>query len=398
MRSLHLLLPLLLLAGCAANEQATLTSARSGGDYDGSSLPPLAPGDDDESDPTAGDDDDDATPEDPAPALDVVSIEPPPASEDHHYRMPVVVGFNGYAAGAQLRMADEDGTTVPTLDRWSADYTVLTAWPHDLSAAGGHLRPLHTYSVRVDIGNSSLSWSFTTSAVGLPVVDPGSLQGRTYAVSFADARSPDQPALAALLSSVVGPTWLWQVDLGSGDLDFNYGLGMEDDADGLGQDLCTPTALVGGGDAAVGLDSNPYFASAPGDFVLWLDGQALEFEEGWVDGDFLPDGSGLVEVGYRGWLRVESLAPLLGDDACALLSSRADLVCGACPSGEGDCAFVDVGGVTGAETSFELAPVADADADCADGDGVQIVSCSAAGPSAGGWLLLPLIGLALRRR
>ncbi len=401
MRSLLPILGLaLLLSGCEDGSLAALSQNRStGADYDDSAMPPLAPGDDDEEDPTSSDDDDTAEP-DPSYALDILDIEPPPESDDHHYRDPIVVTFNGYAAGVQLRVVNEDGTSLATYDRWNADFTELTVQPYELSDGSGFLRPLHTYTVGVDIGNSSLSWSFSTSVVGTPVEDPDSLQGRTYAVSFADARSPEHPGLAELLAAVQGPTWLWQIDLSAGNIDFNYGLGEEDDldADGFNQDLCTPTGLVGGSDAAVDLDSNPYFSSQPGEFVLWLDGQALRFEEGWIDGDFLADGSALVEVGYRGWLRADSLSPLLGDDTCALLASQADLSCGPCPSGEGECAWVDVRGVSGVETGAELAAVAD-DADCSDGDALRVVSCSAVGGRAGGWLLLPLLlGLRLRRR
>ena len=402
MRNFGLFIVLALLAtGCPEAETAALLQNRSTADYDGSPSPPLAPGDDDDDAATSGDDDDtEALPddEDPNYALDVVSISPAPNSADHHYRQPIVVTFNGYAAGVQLRVINEEGDTLGTLDSWNDDFTELTALPFELDQGSSFLHPLHSYVVGVDIGNTSLSWSFSTSAIGQEISDPDSLQGRTYAVSFVEARSPDSPALADLIGAVQGPTWLWQVDLSGGNVDFNSGIGMEDDADsdGFNQDMCASTGLVGGADAGVDLVNNPYFASPPGDFSLWLDDQQIHFEQGWIDGDFLDDGTALVEVAYRGWLRADSLAALVGDDACDLLDSQAGLVCEACPSGEGECAWVHVAGVTGVETSLELAEVA-ADADCSDGDSVPVLSCSSVDRSTGFWLLLPLLAVFRRR-
>lgn len=405
MRNLTSLLALLLLAaGCAEGDSALLMQNRSAAEYDDSTMPPLAPGGEDDDDDAAstGDDDDDATEsgpdEDPNYALDITSILPAPDSIDHHYRQPIVVSFTGYAAGVQLYIVNEEGDRLDTVDTWNEDFTELSSLPAEAELGSPFLRPLHSYEVGVDIGNTSLSWTFTTSAIGQQVLDPDSLHGRTYAVSFAEAHSPDSAPLAQLIASVQGPTWLWQVDLSGGNVDFNSGVGTEDDADadGFNQDMCTRTGLVGGADAGVELVTNPYFASPPGDFSLWLDDQQLQFEQGWIDGDFLGDGSALLEVAYRGWLRADSLVALIGDDACALLDSQAGLQCEACPSGDGDCAWVHVAGVSGVETDLELAEVA-ADADCSDGDGLPVLSCSTVDRSGAFWLLLPLLALVRRR-
>lgn len=399
-----LALALLLAAGCDEAVQYDVASNRSApGVYDDSELPPLAPDDDDDA-ATSDDDDTEADPTDPDYALDVTSIHPAPESVDHHYRQPIVIGFNGYAAGVNLRVVNELGESLGTDETWNDDFTAVTLYPYELytEAQSAFLRPSHTYVVSVAIGDAGLSWSFTTSEIGTAVADAEALQGRTYAMSFADARSSATPTLVSLLSAVSGPTWLWQVDLSEGNVDFNSGVGSEDDdADGFHQDLCVPTGLVGGVGADVTLQSNPYFASEPGDFTLWLDGEQLGFEEGWIDGDFIDDGSALAEMSFRGWLREDSLTPLLGENACALMESQADLSCEVCPSGDGQCAWVLVQGVSGTETALELEDVdadADGDPNCSDDAATDsLLSCSAAGGRSAGWLLLPLLFAARRR-
>jgi hypothetical protein len=390
-----------ILNGCDEAGMPSALQARGGGaEYDDGELPPLAPGDDDDDAATSADDDDATNDDDSDPnyALDIVSIHPEPNTDTHHYRQPIVVGFNGYAAGVGVQVSNEDGDTLATIDTWNDDFTELTIQPYELYDGSAFMQADHRYEVGVDIASTSLSWAFSTSTVGSQVIDTDGLQGNTYAVDFSAARSTTTVLLADLIRQVQGPTWLWQIDLSEGNIDFNSGVGTEDetDSDGFNQDLCAATGLVGGADADVDLVYNPYFASAPGDFKLWLDGVQIYFEEGWIDGDFLDDGTQLVEVGFRGWLREDSMEPLVGTNACSLLASHADLACEPCPSGAGQCAWVDIAGVSGVQTGLELAPV-DADGDCADDEPMTVLTCSAAGRSTGLWLLLPLAVLIRRR-
>lgn len=386
---------LLLLAGCAEDSlsRATALGGGDGPEYEA----PTAQNDDD--DAGTGNDDDDNDAEDPAPPLEIATVDPEPESTDHHYRQPIRVWFSGYAGGVQVRVTNEAGDSIPVITSWDEGLQLLEIQPFEGNGPSGTLNPLSTYTVDVDVGDITLGWSFTTSVIGTPVDDTDSLAGRTYAMQFADVRVPDSAGLEALLASLGdGPVWLWQVELGDGrEVDFYNGVGEDGDADGVvEQDPCTTTWALGGADARVELLSNPYFASSPGDFGLSIDGTWLSFEEGWVEGDFAPGGDSLVEVALRGWLRAESLVPLVGDDACAVLEDSAKLTCVTCPSGEGDCAWVEVEGFSGVETSADFSEVDDEAADDCGDEPLQVANCSVGGRPAG--LALLLLPLLVRRR
>ncbi len=396
MRSLLPLL-MLLLAGCA-DQALTRATSLGRGELGPEYEPPIAADDDDDAATGNDDDDDDDDAEDPAP-LDIATVDPEPESTDHHYRQPIRIWFSGYAAGVQVRLTNEAGDSIPVITSWDEGLSLLEVQPFEGTGPSGTLNPLSTYTVDVDVGDTTLGWSFTTSIIGTPVDDKDSLAGRTYAMQFDAVRAPKTPGLEGLLNALGGgPVWLWQVALGEDDeVDFQNGLGEDADADGVAeQDPCSATWSLGGADATVELVTNPYFASEPGDFGLSIDGTWLSFEEGWVEGDFAPAGDSLVEVAFRGWLRSDSLEPLVGADACELLEESADLTCIACPSGDGQCAWVEVEGLSGSETSADFSEVDDDAADDCGDKPLTIANCSVGGDSARlGLLLLPLL---LRRR
>ncbi len=405
LRSSSLLLALLggailVLSGCA--EQA-LMSRSGGAEADGTLSyepeDPFADDDDDDWDPPS-DDDDGAGNDDDDQAIgwvEVLSYDPPAGATDHHYRAPIVVTFSDVALSASVTLYDDDtGHAVVMVEEWSEDGTVLVATPAEF------LSPLTAYSVGIDLGDASLEYRFSTSEIGSPVGvsdDPeeiaAELDGRLYEIEFGQATSHSSQTVGSLLAQLdAGPAWLWQVDFDDSlDLALNTGLGDVDaDGDAVSQNLCSATEVLGTSDAPAQL-YDPYFASTPGLFTLLAGDAAIVFEDGWVDGDFSPDGTRLVEIGFRGWLRVDSIDGLLDMDACKWLADEVDSSCDVCPSGEGECAWVEVSGLSGLETAIDFGWVdADDVEDCPEAP--DPLDCSmASGAGSAGLLGLLLTGL-----
>ena len=400
---------LLVLGGCA--EQAlALRSAdnESGGRYYDPEDPfsddddELDPPDEDDDDDGAGDDDDDQA----TSWVEVVSYEPPAGATDHHYRAPVQVTFSDRALSATLSLFDLDsGYQLPLENHWSDDGTVLTSTP------AAFLEPLTGYAVAIDLGDASLEYTFTTSTIGTPIGDDSDpeavaeeLDGRLYEIEFGQASSPTSAALGGLMQQLDGgPAWLWQVDFDDSldGLALNTGLAdVDSDGDAVEQDLCTATQVLGTTTSSAEL-FDPYFATMPGLFTLQLGDATVEFEDGWVDGDFSPDGAALVAIGFRGWLRADSITGLLDSDACTWLADQADTACEPCPSGGGQCAWIDVAGLQGIERGIDFGYVDAEDvSDCPDP--LEPLNCAVGSPRGSssllGLLLAGLLAGSLRRR
>lgn len=400
-RPLLLLVPLLAaLGGCAENS----LSMRGGADEESGAVyapeDPFVHEDDDDSLPPDGDDDDQA-----GGWVEVVSYDPPAGADDHHYRAPIRVHFSDAALSASVSLFDgATGYLLPVEQEWSSDARTLTVWPV------GWLEPLAEYAVAIDLGDASLEYRFSTSSIGTPVGpedDPDGaaslLDGRLYEIEFAQARADDGSNLGGLLPQLdEGPAWLWQVSFGESTqvLDLNTGL-ADVDADGNAeeQDLCTATQLLGTSDSPV-LLADPYFSSAPGLVTLDVDGAALVFEDGWVDGDFAPDGASLVEIGFRGWLREDGVEAITSTDGCKWIEGQIGTTCQPCPSGDGLCAWIEVAGLRGVQTSIDFASVDPGDVgECPDP--LEVLGCQVAAPGRAVPLLSLLVAggaMLLRRR
>jgi hypothetical protein len=388
---------LFVLSGCAEQALATRGGAEDGGLYYDPEDPfaddddDWNPPDEDDDDGADDDDDDDQT----ISWVEVISYEPAAGATDHHYRAPIQVTFSDRALSASVNLYDAGtGFQLPLGESWSDDGTVLTATP------AAFLDPLTSYSVLIDLGDASLEYDFSTSAVGTPVgdeLDPeaiaAALDGRLYEIEFSQVSSSTAPALGALMRQLDGgPAWLWQVDFDDSldGLALNTGLGdVDSDGAAVEQDLCTATQFLGSTASATEL-FDPYFASNPGLFTLELGDVAVVFEDGWVDGDFAPDGAALVEIGFRGWLRADSITELLDTGSCDWLNDQADSACEVCPSGDGQCSWIEVTGMQAAETTIDFGYVDAEDVtDCPDA--LEPLDCSM-GSSRGS---TPLVGLLL---
>jgi hypothetical protein len=316
-------------------------------------------------------------------------MEPEPDSAGHHYRDPLRFVFDRPSGGAGVTLFDASGSIVPTFDSWNETLDELIVTPAQW------LLPAASYSVAIDFGGSG-AWAYTfgTSEVGLPVGDAQALDGRSFVLDFSTADAVAPEGLGFLLQEAAGAgiVWIWEFHL-SGDsvepegLAVDSGVGAPDaDGDGFAQDPCAPTRVLGGENGVPWIFSNPYYSSAPAPFSVTLGGQAIAFEDAWVDGDFTPDGAALVKVGFRGFMRASTLQPLLGGEpACDWLQAQLGAACVQCPSGDGDCAWVELDWVSGSATALDLAPVGSepADEECGDPT-AAVLDCSLAGGAGGG--------------
>ena len=373
-------------------------------------------------------DDDDVPPPGPASPPSPVALSPEPGSFDHHYRDPISVEFDGEALGASLSLSQEGGYDIPLESDWGPEGRRLTATP------ASWLQPNTEYVVRISLGDSVQEYDFTTSTVGLPIASPAEMDNLTFGLDTSAVYSERSPEIASVLASL-GPSaaWLWSLDLDvdpdSGQLASNavdISTGMATGADDLPgeQDLCIETEHLGQDEGTASFidgGSSSYFVSSPGDFRVPFGGHALFFEDAWVDGDLVEprdvDGDGAFEttdwsveaLGFRGFLRVDSLQVFFPEaiDVCARLDEiQGEDACAPCPSGYGDaqCAWVDLDGLAAVHLpDIDLLPLdaAGVDEECVDiAADLEFQGCSAAGRSSDVGLLALLMAAAvfLRRR
>ena len=385
------LLCLLLLGGCE-DYAARTASGGAAPEYDEGTLW------DDDDDPASADDDDAGEPE----GIEVATVDPLPDSADHHYRDPITVGFDGVARGAALSLHDAQGYAVDADVRWSV------SWEQAILTPTVPLIPDSQYEVEIRLGERRVAYRFATSLIGTALEGPEEFDGRTYRFDFSAARFHTPGLLPELLADPQGPSnWLWQVHQveyatpESGLLYFDFGLGVELDS-GFEQNVCAASARFGAPDSNVAR-SGSYFVTSPADMSVTVGADDFAFEQAWLDGDFAPTGESMENIGFAGWLHAESVDLVLdGEEVCDLLATVGS-PCAWCPSGEGQCIYVEFDHV--AADWYDGLALAGIDADgvasneeCA---GVQAgISCSAGGaarPGAFALLALFVVGLGRRR-
>ncbi len=391
-RFFHIAL-ILLLTGCASY------ASRSGGsgapEYDEGAL-----WDDDDDGGGTGEDDDDGTdPEGPR----VLELEPEPGSSTHHYRDPIHVRFDMSARGGDIRLFRADGPAVDADVEWSDGWDSVTLRPNS------PLSPDTPYEVDIDLGGTQLGFEFSTSTVGLPPEAPEELEGRAYRLDFDDVQwSGDLAGMRALLMDADMPTrWIWQVHqlaaptVEQGRMYFDFGVA---DAELNAQNVCAASGRFGDPESDVSR-TGAYFRTSPADMTVVIGEDPYEFESAWIDGDFTPTGESLEQVGFSGFLRVDSVDVANGNPPGTTCGLMADvgLPCVQCPSEYGgDCMFLEFDHVRGVwEEALDLVDISqddvESDAEC---DGVTPdLGCSVgsdASPASLLWLLPA--GLLLRRR
>ena len=379
----------------------------------GSGSESAAPPDDadtDDDDDQAGDGDDDLAGGS-GDKAQVISTDPVPGSSDHHYRQPIVVTFDAAGSNAlfQLEGPAEDGahhvlSLLPI--EWNAEGTVASVYPAEF------LAPTTEYSVSIEQNDSMLEYSFSTTSLGAPLQPSVQLDGLTYSILPSEATVVEPAGLAPLLATMSADfSWLWQFhsDIGQSEMSIDTGAGAVDGGLLL-QDACTPTAPLLPQDSGLTLD-DAYFWALADSATFWLGGSLLELENVEVDGDFRDDASSIEEVQLSGWLHSAGLASLVSLDSsstsaaslpCDWLQQRLGVSCQTCPSGSGDCIWVEFTSLSGMLQAQTLQQVESAGAGPCDGDDSlsAALSCTLASARATPglvWLLLPA-GLLLRRR
>ncbi|MCO4768660.1 MAG: hypothetical protein KDA24_01425 [Deltaproteobacteria bacterium] len=360
---------------------------RSGGEaapeYDGGD--PL--GDDDDA---GNDDDDDATDTEGIPQI--YNLDPGPGTLTHHYRLPLSIVFTDEAAGTAIAVYGPDGLTVPTETVWVEGGS--RAWVHPEP----RLEPNTEYTVAVGLGAAPLSYTFSTSPIGL--LNPGvELSGRVYGL---DTSAMTVVAPLGLGSSSdfapAGDTLLQIADVGDPSVVLNVGLGV-DDAGNWSQDVCAaagPAVIEGD----LGIEAA--LVSGGGDLLSFsLGGAEVLFEDPLLEFDVLPFGDGVSELELSGWLRVSSLNELLDtDSACEMVDALDAGACQSCPVGDGLCVWTELRGGNGVETDTTLLPVGPSELDACPEGPTKFLGCSTHGARGGGLLALALasLGIAFRRR
>ncbi|MEE2828671.1 MAG: Ig-like domain-containing protein [Myxococcota bacterium] len=340
---------LLLLSGCAESTQrldAGLEYTAPPGSE------PTNSGDDDDA---ASDDDDDEGDLDDS-GVHVLSTDPEVGSTEHLYRDPIVIGFNNYAAGAQVLLYDADSMLVPVEPEWNASMTVLTVTPQ------AFLDPVSDYRVLITVGDAQLEYEFQTSEIGLPV-DPDLLDGTVFGLDLSVVASEARPAVAALVrTSAERATWLLEARPAEGDsLSFEVAFGLGD-LSTVEQSACSRTTSAGGlpDDQGALEPAGSFFFVTGEELSLPLDANTLVLESWELSGDFSADLSSMVAVSLTGWLRVASLVEEDGSDpdaGCDWVEENLALTCEPCLSDPAvACVPVEIEDIAGTAIPITLAP------------------------------------------
>ena len=386
---------LLLLSGCSES----LMRADTDLEY---TAPPSQPG---PGGPSGADDDDDETdPVDSLQGVHVVSTDPEVGSTDHLYRDPIVIGFNNYAAGAQVSLYDEVSGLVAVGQEWNAPMTVLTVTPVAV------LHPAADYRVLITVGDAQLEYEFQTSEIGLPV-DPQLLYGTVFGLDLGSVTSEETPGVAALLqASAQEATWLLEprpTEGGSLAFDVAFGLG---DLSSVEQSACSSTTSAGDLPDDLGTlePDGSFFLVAGEELRLPFDTLTFVLEFWQLSGDFSAEANSMVAATLTGWLRVASLGEedVSDPDAgCDWAEEKLGLACEPCFSdSSAACVPVEVQDIAG--TAIPLALYEQGAVDllaCQDDDAQSgLLTCSFAEgrrAQSGLWSLsLLALALILRRR
>ncbi len=272
---------------------------------------------DDDDDDDAGDDDDGA---------EIVASNPVDGATDVHYRTRIEVTFSEPVEGAFIELED-DGGLVAGVSELDETGTTVTFDPHG-DDPQEHLQPLTGYTATVRwSGHDPVELAFTTSEVGT-VVSAGDVEGYGYAADLLSGEFVEPPGVGPLLSQYMGDLFpvLWVLDVDDAGHTIEIGLGDGEETD-------------------IGTWHNPHMRLGPSDLTFHIEGLEASVSDVYLDGDFLPDGSALVEGGMDGLFDTRFLDILIdpgGSEgaACELMASLG-IACVECPS-DGDLACLRV--------------------------------------------------------
>ncbi|MCB9765840.1 MAG: hypothetical protein H6739_39055 [Alphaproteobacteria bacterium] len=258
-----------------------------------------------------------------------IEVSPADGVNDAFILDPVTARLDPPMADAQLAVEGVAGVS-------SVDAEGVVTFTPD-----GPLEPLTAYTATLSWCDASTSWTFMTSALGMPLDEPEALDGAVFRVQPWDAEWIE-PANANGVVTLLGePTaFLLRVDfLGDNALGFTAGVADPDAEDA--QDLCLPTAALP--DAAlVGAIFSAPAGGGTVDAELDWGGAPLPIDGLRFDGVFTADGGAWARGSLAGELQVSGLATALGEvelgeaEVCSQLAGFG-VDCQPCTSGEGQC-------------------------------------------------------------
>lgn len=196
------------------------------------------------------------------------------------------------------------------------------------------LAPSTPYTFTLHYCGGSAALSFTTSALGTPMVDPAGLEGMTYTLLIGDMRVLEPQGIGAVLASYLTEGMLIgvvSVDRDTVSTLFGTELGSG------GQDTCFATADPGAADFA----EAPYLSIGPTDLTVGGSTFPMSLEDGIFEGTFSSDGTYLGGVSIHGMWDTRPLAAVLDEtgDPGALcdLAVSFGASCEDCADGEPYC-------------------------------------------------------------
>jgi len=297
-------------------------------------------------------DDDDDSGWDPCPEL--VSVAPEPDSVEVETQR-VVVRWSRRAEQISLVLLDASGEVVAGELSSSSGGTVLTFSPSAPFAP----RATYVATASADCGDE-ITWSFTTSALGLPMDDPQSLVGATFALRPAAGDVAGEPD-NALFSLMNGPLLMAVLPVA----DFDVGpihllTAASIDFAGPNQDLCLATAVVTAGpDAVVGTSddlsaiwTDPELAlTQASTATVQMNGEPALLSDIEMTLTFHPEASSFRAASFSATVDVRAVPPFSGGGAggslCAQIQEYWGAPCAVCGDGVAACVSVSATEVPG---------------------------------------------------
>lgn len=251
-----------------------------------------------------------------------------------YYRDPIQFYLSDPDPAATVQAPFSGATTV------SSDGMLLTYTPDK------PLEPNTAYTVTLRDCKGARDLSFTTSAFGEALADPGALAGGAYALDLTSALITKPVGVGSIISSFISADLLFGVEtVDAARLQAVVALSNSYATD---QNLCRETPDTPGSD----FSEAPYVAVGPMELNLEMGGALVPLRNAWITGAFSVDGAslgGATVTGVMDFREADMAVPDLGD---ALVNSGLgrDDFCTLLPNFGGQCVVCD----DGQEECFEF--------------------------------------------
>ena len=248
---------------------------------------------------------------------------PAPSATDVFFRLPQLeIALTDPDESASIAVLDPAGNSIPgttTVD----DDTVFFDFDE-----GTELLPLTEYTVVLTRDCGELRYTWSTSSAGQALETD--VVGKVYDLNISGARWSEPaelgPALALLTTDyeiLVSPTEV------STEVSFRGALGNGGDE----QDLCAETFPLDGAEF-----DDPSFELMADQLPFEVNGFAVDIDDLFLSGTFMPDGSALAGLVLKGTIDTRPLVPAIqgeGDDAFCIYAALFNAQCEECANGDG---------------------------------------------------------------